>query len=362
MSKSLLFIPDISGFTEFIQTTEVEHSQHVISELLEVLIEANTEELQLAEVEGDALFFFKEEIPSLEKLLAQVETMFTAFYSHLKLLEENRICPCHACATAPNLQLKIIITGGELQFITVQNNRKPFGSMVIEAHRLLKNSVDSNNYVLMSKEITKFLGLPDNYQSRLYDFKKGKDEYDGKQLNYIYSIIEKKELKLKPFSQAKKIKLDQPPSLYFTKEFPISATDLLTTITSFAIRGEWVEGVDRFEYNEQEVNRLGTEHVCVINNKHFDFITVTKEGKPGQIVYGELTTTPAPVDELYQFFIISPISNNSCKLEIEIYWKAKSIVKKIMIQMVAKRSLYKSTETAINNLFTLVLKRAIQII
>ncbi len=357
MNKSLLFIPDISGFTEFIQTTEVEHSQHVISELLEVLIEANTEELQLAEVEGDALFFFKEEIPSLEKLLAQVETMFTAFYSHLKLLEENRICPCHACATAPNLQLKIIITGGELQFITVQNNRKPFGSMVIEAHRLLKNSVDSNNYVLMSKEITEFIGLPDNYHSRLYDFKNGENEYDGKKLRYIYSIIEKEELKLKPFSQVKKIKLDQPPSIYFTKEFPISATDLLTTITSFANRGEWVEGVDRFEYNEHEINRIGTEHVCVINNKHFDFITVTKEGKPGQIVYGELTTTPAPVDELYQFYIISPISINSCKLEIEIYWNAKSIVKKLLLQMVVKRSLYKVTETAIDNLFKLVLKR-----
>ena len=139
MTASLLFLPDISGFTEFVQNTEVEHSQHVISELLEVLIEANTEQLLLAEVEGDALFFYKEnEIPSLEKLLAQVEHMFSAFYSHLKLLEKNRICPCNACSTAPNLQLKIIAHSGQLQFINVQNNRKPFGSQVIEAHRLMK--------------------------------------------------------------------------------------------------------------------------------------------------------------------------------------------------------------------------------
>jgi len=61
MNSSLLFLPDISGFTEFVQTTEVEHSQHVISELLEVLIEANTEQLQLAEIEGDALFFLQRE-------------------------------------------------------------------------------------------------------------------------------------------------------------------------------------------------------------------------------------------------------------------------------------------------------------
>ena len=155
MKKSLLFLPDISGFTKFVQTTEVAHSQHVISELLEVLINANTQDLQLAEVEGDALFFYKEEeVPSLEKLLAQIETMFTAFYSHLKLLEKNRVCPCNACSTAPNLQLKVIAHSGELQFINVQNKRKPFGTQVIEVHRLMKNSVDSDNYVLLSKKLS----------------------------------------------------------------------------------------------------------------------------------------------------------------------------------------------------------------
>lgn len=67
MAKSLLFIPDISGFTKFVQTTEVEHSQHVIAELLEVLIEANTLNLELAEIEGDALFFYKEaEMPLMD--------------------------------------------------------------------------------------------------------------------------------------------------------------------------------------------------------------------------------------------------------------------------------------------------------
>ena len=29
MNKTLLFIPDISGFTQFVQNTEAEHSQHV---------------------------------------------------------------------------------------------------------------------------------------------------------------------------------------------------------------------------------------------------------------------------------------------------------------------------------------------
>ena len=59
MNSSLLFLPDISGFTEFVQTTEVGHIQHIISELLQLLIDADILDLELAEVEGDALFFYK---------------------------------------------------------------------------------------------------------------------------------------------------------------------------------------------------------------------------------------------------------------------------------------------------------------
>ena len=357
MNKSLLFLPDISGFTKFVQTTEVEHSQHVIAELLEVLIGANTQDLQLAEIEGDALFFYKEqEVPSLEKLLAQIETMFTAFYSHLKLLEKNRICPCNACASAPKLQLKIIAHAGELQFINVQNKRKPFGTQVIEAHRLMKNSVVSDNYVLLSKELTDHIGLSDNYGSKLFSFKEGKDEYDDKIVNYLFSIIDKEELKLKPFSQAKKIKFDKAPPISYEKEYPVSATELLEYITNYAYRHDWAEGADKFEYNEHEVTRVGTEHVCIVDGKHLNFITITKEGKPGQLVYGELTTTPPFVDELYQFYIISPLTSSSCKLEVEIYWKAKSPIKKLMLATVAKKLLRKNLERAVHGLYQFVEK------
>ena len=357
MNKSLLFLPDISGFTEFVQTTEVAHSQHVIAELLEILLEANTQDLQLAEIEGDALFFYKEEeIPSLEKLLAQMETMFTAFYSHLKLLEKNRVCPCNACSSAPNLQLKIIAHSGELQFITVQDKRKPFGTEVIEAHRLMKNSVASDNYVLLSKALADEIMLPANYQSMLFDFKEGENEYDGKKVKYLSSIIHNQKLKIKPFAHAKKIHFDKPPSLSFERTFPTSAPKLLEYITNYSIRHQWVEGVDKFEYNENEITRIGTEHVCVINGKHLNFVTVTKKGNPGELVYGELTTSPQPVDELYQFYIINPMTSNSCKLELEVYFVAKSPIKKLLIFLVVKNVLRKNIKKTLDALHRFVEK------
>ncbi|MBA6157345.1 DUF2652 domain-containing protein [Tenacibaculum sp. S7007] len=355
MNLSLLFLPDISGFTKFIQTTEAEHSQHVIAELLEVLINANTEGLHLAEIEGDALFFYKEkEIPSLEKLLAQVEQMFTAFYSHLKLLENNRVCPCNACSTAHNLQLKIIAHCGDIQFINVQNSRKPFGKEVIEVHRLMKNSVNSDNYVLFSSELSDIIHLSNTYKTKLYHFKSGSNTYDGKELSYLYSIIDKKELKLKPYQQAKKIEFKKTSAFIIEKEFPVAANELLEFITNFKYRKYWIADVDDFEFNINEVNRIGTEHICVIKDKHLNFITVTKKGKPGQLVYGEMTTSPPPVDALYQFHIISPLTSSSCKLETEVYFEAKSPIKKLLTFLFLKKVLKKNTTHAIINLFNFV--------
>ncbi len=358
MSKSLLFIPDISGFTKFIQTTEVEHSQHVIAELLEVLIDANTQGFQLAEVEGDALFFYKEkELLSLEMILAQVEMMFTAFHSHLKLLETNRICPCNACKTAPNLQLKIVAHCGELQFITVQDNRKPFGTEVIEVHRLMKNSVDSDNYVLISKALVNEIGLPLDYRSKLFSFNHGKDSYDGKEIEYAYSKIKNENLKINPLEQVKKIHFERSPNLVVQREFPVDAFKLIEYLSNYRYRTQWLDGIDKIEFNETEVTRLGTEHKCVVKGSDLDFITITKKAKPGQLVYGEFTSSPPVVDELYQFYIISPMTDNYCKVDVEAYWIISSPIKKLIMATFGKIAFKKTVDHGMDSLLEFTKKR-----
>ncbi|MGI9546135.1 MAG: DUF2652 domain-containing protein [Flavobacteriaceae bacterium] len=356
--KSLLFIPDISGFTKFVQTTEAEHSQHVISELLELLIEANTQELSLAEVEGDALFFYKEgEVPSQEKLLAQIETMFTAFYSHLKMLKKNRICPCAACATAPNLQLKIVAHCADLKFIQVRGNRKPFGPQVIEAHRLLKNSIDSDNYALISRDLASYIELPLHYTSKVFRFETGTDIYDEKKVEYIYALIDQDKLSLSDFNEAKKIVITNPPRMSIEKEFPVSASTLYEYISNFTYRHYWVKGVDKFEYDVDQVTRAGTEHICVVNKKHLNIVSVTKESSPGNLVYGEMTTSLLPFDVFYQFYTISAIDENRSLLLGEVYWETKSIVKKLLIYLFVKRAFRKSSLKSLEDLKQFIVGR-----
>jgi hypothetical protein len=355
MPKSLLFIPDISGFTKFVQTTEVEHSQHVIAELLEVLIEANTQQLQLAEVEGDALFFYKEDqILSQEKLLAQIETMYTAFYSHLKLLAKHRICPCLACSSAVNLELKIVAHVGDLQFIEVQNNRKPFGESVIKAHRLLKNSVESDNYVLLSNDLASEIDMPLDYKSTLFRFRESVNTYDNQPLHYIFSEIAVSNLKLQPFQQGKTVTIERTPNLLFERTYPVNAKELLEVITNYKYRHLWTEGAEEILYNDGEVTRLGSEHTCVIGGKHFDFTVVNKPPKTNEIVYGEYTTSPPPFDALYQFFNVKPISESSSKLTVELFWEARSIFKMMMIGLFVKKSLRKNIHTSLERLHQVI--------
>jgi hypothetical protein len=98
---ALLFVPDISGFTQFVQATEIAHSRHIIEELLEKLIEANDIGLQVSEVEGDAILFYRfGPPPTVAVFFQQVQKMFVTFHSHLRLYDTQRICQCGACVSA----------------------------------------------------------------------------------------------------------------------------------------------------------------------------------------------------------------------------------------------------------------------
>ena len=177
--NALLFIPDISGFTEFVHFTEIKHSKHIISELLEVLLDANIMDLQLAEIEGDALFFYKEQNGvNISELEEQIKQMYIAFHTHLKRYEYERICQCGACSSAYNLSLKFVCHYGEIDFIKVKETLKPYGSSVIQAHRLLKNEIPINEYALYTDKVSQIDKL-ETAMKASFDFGTGRPHRDA---------------------------------------------------------------------------------------------------------------------------------------------------------------------------------------
>ena len=131
-NKGLLFIPDISGFTRFVNETELDHSRLIIEELLEILINANEIGLEVSEIEGDAILFYKfGDAPSMEALYKQVEKMFCEFHQHLVIYDLRKFCQCKACLAAVDLSLKVITHYGEFTGYTVRNFSKLIGKILL---------------------------------------------------------------------------------------------------------------------------------------------------------------------------------------------------------------------------------------
>ena len=351
---ALLFLPDISGFTQFVRSTEIEHSQHVIAELLELLIESNQLDLKLAEIEGDALFFYREELPTAAEFFDQVKAMFKAFYEHLALLKTHRICPCNACLTAPDLELKIIAHAGPVEFIRVRDSVKPFGPQVIEAHRLMKNSIDSDSYLLISEPLAKALSLPQQ-QPEFLDFATASETYDGGQVDYHYAIVNSSELDLEPPNPIKVISFDRDPDFKFEQQFPVSRDSLYEYVANYSKRHLWNKGVDAFKFSENEVTRVGSAHTCVINHRNIDFEAITKQAGVGQLIYGEMSHNPPPfLDSVYQFMTFEAKDPSSSRLTHETYLLAKSPIKKALLTLFGRKLFRKATESSLELLGTLI--------
>ena len=153
--RGLIFIPDISGFTHFVNSVELEHSRHIIQELLEVILDANQMELNVSEVEGDAILFYKlGELPDLDIAYKQVEKMFLSFHKHLEFYESRRTCHCNACISAIHLSLKIISHYGEFTEYRIKNFLKLIGKDIIVAHQLLKNDIPQHEYWLITNNLS----------------------------------------------------------------------------------------------------------------------------------------------------------------------------------------------------------------
>ena len=179
-NPSLIFIPDITGFTRFVQDTDIKHSQHVISELLEVLIDSNHLGLNISELEGDAILFYKyAEVPSLDNILLQAKQMFLNFHKHLRKYTSPGLCHCGASNGPVDLSLKIIIHKGSLSFTKVKQYRKPYGLDMIVAHKLLKNSVEEKEYVLVTDAFSDEISSIDNHGFNKGSFRMNKTYYEN---------------------------------------------------------------------------------------------------------------------------------------------------------------------------------------
>jgi len=165
IQKGYVVLADISGFTSFMEETEITHSSNILHNIIELVIGHFMPPLDLAEVEGDAVFAYAPEskISRGELLLEIIEATYAAFRDRRRTMEHNTTCPCKACRSIGKLDLKFITHYGDYILQDVAGKTKPVGSSVNAVHRLLKNSVGKKTgwrgYALFSEKSLEKMGI-----------------------------------------------------------------------------------------------------------------------------------------------------------------------------------------------------------
>jgi hypothetical protein len=159
--RGFLVLADISGFTEFVTRTELEHGPPIIADLLEVVIHHIAPPLSVQEVEGDAVFALgAERVAPAASLLDALESAFVGFRERQRELAADDTCSCRACRSVDALDLKIVAHHGAFLRQVVGGRGQVAGRDVILAHRLLKNGLPPRSaYLLLTDAAVARMGL-----------------------------------------------------------------------------------------------------------------------------------------------------------------------------------------------------------
>jgi hypothetical protein len=161
LDEGALVLADISGFTEFVTATEIEHGPPLIAALLETVIGQISPPLEIQEVEGDAVFALGPDgaLGSRQSLLDVLESAFAAFRHRRQELAADESCGCAACRSVGSLDLKIVVHHGRFLRQEVGGRSQVAGTDVILTHRLLKNDVAGRAYLLLTERALRWAEL-----------------------------------------------------------------------------------------------------------------------------------------------------------------------------------------------------------
>jgi hypothetical protein len=153
-------LADISGFTEFVTATELEHGPAVIADLLAVVMRRLSPPLEIQEVEGDAVFAVgPDRSVGPGVLLDVLERAFAAFKHRQRELEADESCTCLACRSVGKLELKIVAHHGRFLRQAVGDRSQAAGANVVLTHRLLKNTLPARAYILVTDAALRWTGV-----------------------------------------------------------------------------------------------------------------------------------------------------------------------------------------------------------
>ena len=163
--EGVLLIADITGYTAYLNDSELEHAQSTLTDLLNVLIDQTRPPLVVSQLEGDAVLSHgaAETLVRGQTFVEMIEGIYVEFRRAIELMVLNTTCQCNACANIGSLDLKFFVHHGRFAFQRVGDTDQLVGSDVNLVHRLLKNTVAAETgitaYLVLTEVAVDRLGL-----------------------------------------------------------------------------------------------------------------------------------------------------------------------------------------------------------
>lgn len=164
MQNAVIVLTDISGYTRFINLhgLALVHAEGIIAELMDSIIDRTEHPLILNKLEGDAALFYApadaDPQAVAESALRQVHGFFQVFNTRKKEIGVDVLCNCGACTEVVRLNIKTVVNFGSVVVRQIRKFEEISGTSVIAAHRLLKNHVPLDEYVLLTEAFEQVLG------------------------------------------------------------------------------------------------------------------------------------------------------------------------------------------------------------
>lgn len=168
--RGFVLIADITGYTAYLDASELEHAQGTLTDLLELLVQHTRSPLVVTQLEGDAVMSYglQADFVSGQTFLESIEDTYVAFRRAIELMVLNNTCHCNACANVQSLDLKFFVHFGSFVLQRIGGINQLVGSDINLIHRLLKNTVTARTgiraYVLCTEAAMEALGLDPSSQ------------------------------------------------------------------------------------------------------------------------------------------------------------------------------------------------------
>lgn len=167
LSHGFIVMADITGYTMFLNESELDHATESLASVLDVIIDSTASPLVLYRVVGDAVvsYALDDQILNPQTLVDQLENIYVNYRRALEQMVINTTCTCNACANLSGLDLKFIVHHGEFSIKEMAGNAEILGPQVNLVFRLAKNSIKEllglGAYIAYTREAIDSLDLPE---------------------------------------------------------------------------------------------------------------------------------------------------------------------------------------------------------